>query len=116
AVVGVEGDQPRALLGAQHRGCVGVAPLPQRGLDLLPVEAREPLADPRSPGPGRYSVTPAFCQSSRNRLSPMPARGRVICTWKTGSGSVAASAPATAASTTWSGLRSEAARMRVSKS
>jgi hypothetical protein len=91
----------------------------RRGSRACP--ARDAPAEVGSPegaveAPPVYILTPAFSQSSRKRLRPMSVSGCFRSIWNTAKGSVATSAPATAASTTCSGLRSDAARIWVSKS
>jgi hypothetical protein len=91
----------------------------RRGSRACP--ARDAPAEVDSPegaveAPPVYILTPAFSQSSRKRLRPMSVSGCFRSIWNTAKGRVATSAPATAASTTCSGLRSDAARIWVSKS
>src|SRR5581483_6440448 len=95
-------------------------PRPRAGDHSPGVAAPRPRASGLSAhGPARAEsqrVTPAFCQSSRKRLSPASVSGCLRSCWNTVYGSVATSAPARAASTTCSGLRSDAASTCVSNS
>src|SRR5262249_37932938 len=90
-----------AQLGGLHGGALARGPAPDRHqVEVVAVAHDAGLRLEAGTNATPYSVTPAFCQSSRKRLRPMSVSGCLMSCWKTANGSVATSAPASAASTT----------------